>query len=268
MEEFTPIDQFVILLGFGVIIAFPIFIVGYIVYSVVRYNYWYRFRTIEPESKRILEKYFSYYRNLPHSSKKKFENRVVLFIRSKDWYGQDGLKITHEMKVLVAASAVQITFGFKYFQLPRFTKIFIYPKPYFSPITQKHHKGEVHPQGRAIKLSWDNFLKGFQDPNDGTNLALHEMTHAMSLENRFAGNGVSDFISPRVYRKWKELAMQEMEHIKTGGKSVFRAYAATNLDEFLSVSVEVFFEQPTEFRNYNPELFLATCKLLNQYPTT
>jgi Mlc titration factor MtfA (ptsG expression regulator) len=248
------------------VVGAPLFFIGYVVFVNSRYFYWYHIRSIEPEKKIILQKYFLYYRRLPHNQKKRFENRVALFIRSKDWYGQDGLEITQEMKVLVAATAVQITFGFAIYQLPQFTKIFIYPKEYYNEQTKNYHKGEVSPMGKIIKLSWNNFLKGYNDPKDGINLGLHEMTHAMSLENRFTKNGVSNFISPRARAHWRKLAIEEIHHIKTKGDSLFREYAATNLEEFLAVTVEVFFEQPNEFNKYHSRLFRATCDLLNQYP--
>lgn len=254
------------LLALFFLLGGPLFFVGYATFHSVRYFYWYRIRNLETESKQILQKHFSYYRDLPNSVKKNFENRVALFVRSKDWYGQEGLLITHEMKILVAATAVQITFGFKFFQLPRFKKIFIYPKAYYSPGSKRYHKGEVSPMGKIIRLSWDNFLKGFNIPNDGINLGLHEMTHAMSLENQFTRNGVSGFIKPRILRKWRNLAEFEIKHIKREEKSLFRDYAATNLEEFLAVTVEVFFEQPDRFKEYHPQLFAVTCDLLNQYP--
>lgn len=249
------------------IFLIPFFIaIAYAVFVSVRYFYWYNLKPIEPHYKRILEKYFTYYTHLTPQLKGVFERRVSLFVRAKEFYGQDGVKVTDEMRVLIAATGVQITFGFKFFQLPRFTKVFIYPKEYYSEITQKKHKGEVHPFGKVIKLSWNNFLKGFENPNDGINLGLHEMTHAMSLENSFSSNGVSSFINPSAFRVWKKFATNEIETIRTTNKSIFRKYAATNLEEFLAVSVEAFFEQTIEFYEYNPMLYKATCNLLGQDP--
>jgi Mlc titration factor MtfA (ptsG expression regulator) len=233
---------------------------------VIQYHYWSRFRPIDIETKTTLKKYSSYYLNLNSKEKSLFERRVVLFIRSKDFIGKDDLKITPLMQVLIAATAVQITFGFKYFQLPRFIKIFIYPKEYYSPVTKKWHKGEVFPIGKSISLSWNNFLKGFSNPTDGINLGIHEMTHAMSLENKFSKNGVSGFIKPRAYKKWNVLAQEEINKIKENQPSLFRKYAATNIEEFLSVSLEVFFEQTQEFSKYNPHLYMATVRILNQNP--
>lgn len=238
----------------------------YALYLILKYHYWYNHRPIEKHFKLILELYYDYYRNLPTELKGTFERRVALFIRGKRYYGQHGLEVTDEMRVLIAATAVQITFGFKFFQLPRFSKIFIYPEKYFSQRSQKHHKGEVNPMGKLIKLSWDNFLHGFKDAEDGINLGLHEMTHAMSLENRIKSNGTHSFINSQAHAHWKKLATTEMEKIKNTNDSIFRKYASVNIEEFLAVSVEVFFEKPKAFKQYHPSLFTATCRLLNQYP--
>jgi Mlc titration factor MtfA (ptsG expression regulator) len=117
-------------------------------------------------------------------------------------------------------------------------------------------------------LSWNHFLDGFKNPSDGINLGFHELTHAISLENRYKHNYAHSFISAKVYRHWRTLAKQEMEVIKTTNDSLFRKYASVNLEEFLAVCVEVFFEKPNAFKQYHPKLFVLTCKLLNQYPST
>ncbi|MGB0807205.1 MAG: zinc-dependent peptidase [Salibacteraceae bacterium] len=238
----------------------------YATYWGIRYYYWFNIRSIEPQFKTILEKYFSYYQHLSPKLKGAFERRVSLFIRGKTFYGKEGLKITDEMRVLIAATAVQITFGFKFFQLPRFSKIIIHPGTFYNEQTKNFHKGEVYPMGRWIRLSWASFLQGFGNPHDGINLGFHEMTHAMSLENRIRNNGAHSYINRGAYNAWKQLALEEMKKINRKEKSLFRTYAGTNLEEFLSVSVEVFFEQTEKFNKYNPSLYKATTHLLQQDP--
>lgn len=243
-------------------------VIGFIYVSIIafRYYYWYNIRPIEPHYKVILEKYYDYYRHLSPKLKGVFERRVSLFIKGKTFFGKEGLKITDEMRVFVAATAVQITFGFKFFQLPRFSKIIIYPSNFYNENTRKFHKGEVYPLGRWIRLSWDSFLHGFKDPTDGINLGFHEMAHAMSLENRIRNNGMHSFLHPGVHEQWKGLAIDEMKKIKRKESSIFREYASVNLEEFLAVSVEVFFEQTQKFQQYHPELYTATTQLLQQDP--
>ena len=250
------------------ILFFTPFFIGivYALFIVIRYHYWFNYRPIEPHYKIILERYYDYYRHLSPKKKGAFERRVSLFIRGKNFYGKGGLVITDEMRVLVAATAVQITFGFKFFQLPRFSKIFIYPTQYYNAKTKKHHTGEVYPMGRWIRLSWDSFLHGFGNPHDGINLGIHEMTHAMSLENRIRSNGAHSFINAKAHSIWEKLALDEIQKIRNKETSLFREYASTNLEEFLAVSVEVFFEQTLDFLEYHPTLYKATVNLLQQDP--
>ena len=255
--------------GVYTLLFFTPFIIGgvYALYLIFRYNYWFNHRPIEKHYKLILERYYEYYRDLPDELKGPFERRVALFIQGKTYYGQHGLEITDEMRVLVAATAVQITFGFKFFQLPRFSKIFIYPQKIFQSTNQKNTiKERCIPWEKLIRLSWDNFLHGLKDPEDGINLGLHEMTHAMSLENRIKSNGAHSYIDPKAHALWRKLAIAEMTKINRKEKSLFRGYAGTNLEEFLACSVEVFFEQTQEFNDYHPALYQATCRLLKQDP--
>jgi Mlc titration factor MtfA (ptsG expression regulator) len=54
--------------------------------------------------------------------------------------------------------------------------------------------------------------------------------------------------------------------MQEGGKNLLGDYAATNYHEFWAVSVEVFFENPVQFRHELPELYEAMSRVLNQDP--
>jgi len=61
---------------------------------------------------------------------------------------------------------------------------------------------------------------------------------------------------------FEELAMKEILKIENNENTFFRSYGATTMQEFFSVAVECFFEQPGEFRSYNPELYLLLTRIL------
>src|SRR5688500_13375781 len=61
--------------------------------------------------KEILLKYFTYYQKLSPSNKIKFEKKVAAFIYGKRFIPRQVDEVTIEAKVLIAASAVQLTFG-------------------------------------------------------------------------------------------------------------------------------------------------------------
>ncbi|MGC1243985.1 MAG: zinc-dependent peptidase, partial [Chryseosolibacter sp.] len=110
--------------------------------------------------KDILQRYFRYYALLSPANKGKFERKVCNFLYSKRFIPRNMAEVSIEAKVLIAASAVQLTFGLPNIYLRHFDKILVYPDAYYSSITQRYHKGEVNPRFGIIVLSWKNFVDG------------------------------------------------------------------------------------------------------------
>ncbi len=208
---------------------------------------------------------FEFYKKLPPKSKHIFDKRVASFISSKKFIPRRMQKVTWEMKVLISASAIQLTFGFPKVNLSFFRHILIYPDTFYSHANQQHHKGEVNPGAKAIVLSWKHFVEGYLQP-DGRNLGLHEMAHALRLENQVM-NGEYDFLDQRLLAEWENHAIRTMEEIKTGEETFFRNYGAVNNEEFFAIAVENFFERPVEFKDKHPMTYSTLCKLLRQDPT-
>jgi hypothetical protein len=214
-----------------------------------------------PNLKKVLSDNFVVYKMLNEKGRNHFEKRVWRFIQMKDFRAATSLgDVTDEMRVMVAASAIQITFGYPDVYFNHFQTIILYAEEYYSTILQEYHEGEVN-AGGAIVLSWKNFLSGFSNLTDGRNLALHEMAHALRLSN-IVDDEEYDFIDRDTMQSFEELARAEMHKIENDEKSFFRAYGATNQQEFFSVAVECFFEQPGDFRNYNEQMYSILAKIL------
>ncbi len=223
------------------------------------------FKNLRPEYKESLAKYFRFYRFLEGKEKERFEKRVQKFIDSKKFIPRKGIEeVTVDMKALIAATAIQITLGFPGIYFKHFWRILIYEDDYYSTITKKYHLGEVNLKG-IIVLSWNNFLKGFIEHDDGRNLGYHEMAHALRLEDAVM-NREYLFLNPYRLRKVDYLAGLEIKKMKKEGAGFLRKYAATNLHEFFAVLVENFFERPNELKEYNPKIYQAMCDLLKQDP--
>jgi hypothetical protein len=194
-----------------------------------------------------------------------FEERVFHFIQEKEFIPRNFREVTSEMKILIAATAVQITFGLPEITLRHFKRIIIYPDTYYSTLTGKYHKGEVNPGVQSIVLSWKSFVEGFQHPDDSLNLGLHEMAHALEVENLIE-NGESNFLSTAILERWRNCIEPVMEEIKSGKNTFFRVYATQNEQEFFAVAAENFFERPEAFRRQYPGLYDTLAALLNQNP--
>lgn len=219
---------------------------------------------LRQKHKNFLAKNFSFYQKLPQTSKKIFEKRVAYFISSKKFIPRQMERVTWEMKVLISASAIQLTFGFPQVNLSFFRHILVYPETFFSKANQQHHRGEVNPKAKAIVLSWKYFLEGYLR-EDGRNLGLHEMAHALRLENRVM-NHEYDFLDKEILNEWEEHASKTMEEIRNGSETFFREYGAVNNEEFFAVAVEVFFEKPAAFKEKHPLTYKTLCNLLRQDP--
>lgn len=259
-SEIAGFLAFLLVLG---IFCYMVYFMLYSIYRRFSFNFFYMM-PLRLEYKKILLDKFPYYRKLNFPNRKKFEYRLKYFLKHKDFYGKENMEITDEMKILVGAAAVQVTFGFQVMQLPFFNKIILYPRAYRSRNTQLKHKGEISSSG-TIVFSWEDFLKGYQISDDGVNVGLHEMAHALQMEDIISNEEYS-FLDEEVLDRWQVLAGREIERIRKGENKFLRQYAATNQEEFFAVCVEQFFEQPGAFKKQLPQVYTTLAELLQQDP--
>lgn len=215
------------------------------------------------EEKSILQG-FEFYQTLTKTEQQEFEKRVAFITLNKAFVGRQDLSITPRMKVLIAATFAQIGFGFKFISFEDFDKIIIFPKAYYSKHTGRKHKGEVNSAG-VIMLSWADFLEGYNISDDGYNVGLHEIAHALRLEDAMPGEEYH-FLKEADLTNWNRVAEREYNSIRAGNTSFIRSYAGTDRQEFFAVCVEQFFEQPQAFYDALPSLYKALAQLMKQDP--
>ena len=220
-------------------------------------------KKLKPNQKFILEQQFKFYNKLTPKHKIYFEHRVASFIIDKHFIGRDNLHVTEEMKVLISATAVMLTFGFRDFYIGLINKIFIYPEEFYSNMNQDYHKGEFNPRLETLVLSWKDFKKGFEIEKDKLNLGIHEFAHAIHL-NSMKERDVSSTIFSDSFKELTELlANTETLRKDLINSEYFREYAYTNQYEFLAVIIESFIESPEDFKTQFPEIYSKTKQMLN-----
>lgn len=215
--------------------------------------------------KQILLKYFPYYGRLSMDNRGKFERKVAQFIYGKRFIPRQVDEVSAEAKVLIAACAVQLTFGLPRDYLRFFNKILVYPNDYYSSITKRFHKGEVNPRFGIIVISWQSFIDGYINPHDSRNLGLHEMAHALRLEQMIRSEEYPPF-EEDVLKQLDDFARSVCDDPAFAEQTFFRPYACTNVHEFFSVAVENFFERSEQFRKELPLLYSILTRLLAQDP--
>jgi MtfA peptidase len=257
------------------IIGVVVFLIVYRYQQQVKEGYRYAGRKAAPVKtmvlpvptryKEILQKYFPYYQKLSPVNKAKFERKVTHFVYGKRFIPRQVDEVTVEAKVLIAASAVQLTFGLPNVYLRYFNKILVYPNDYYSSITKRYHKGEVNPRFGMIVLSWQSFVDGYIYPSDSKNLGLHEMAHALRFETLIRSDEIPPF-DEELLQQFDDFSERVCFNPEFAGQTFFRPYACTNKHEFFSVAVENFFERPEDFKQQIPELYSILTKLLAQDP--
>jgi len=205
---------------------------------------------------------FKYYRDLTKSQKVDFEKRIRYFLLHKEFVPKGIPEVTEEMRLLIAACAVQLTFGFAPVRFACFPRILIYPSHFLS--NGKKHKGEVSLNG-FIAFSWEDFINGYKRSEDGFNLGLHEMAHALKIEDAMRHHE-QEILDHESLKEWGKISRRELKKIKTDKTWFFRPYALNNEDEFFAVCVEYFFEKPEELKRQLPSVYDALSKLLRQDP--
>jgi len=206
---------------------------------------------------------FSYYKNLSDTGKQKFIDRLLIFMYNKEFVGMNGFTVTEEIKVLLSASAVQLTFGMKKYKLENLESIYVYPDIFSLRNNNIKYKGATSVIGKMY-LSWNDFLKGYKDEHDGINLGLHEMTHALHLSLKLGSKFDTLFASKMSY--WEELVEKEFQKTHSKTSEFLRKYSKTNSEEFFAVCVEEFFENAKEFKQVLPEIYDMLVFLLSQNP--
>lgn len=224
-------------------------------------------RKLKTEEIQILDKYFSYFRRLNQKHQAEFIRKLEMILSTKKFIGRGRIsEVSSEMEVLIGATIVQVTFGWKRIRLPHFDKILIYPDSYYSSSLKRYHKGEVNPKLGLIVVSWQSFVEGLIDNSDGVNLGIHEIAHALQLENQIRFNGESDFLDKEEWIKYELLAARELERVRSGQTSLIRDRAGIDEHEFFAVALETFFEKPSQFKSEIPDLYQVLVNLLRQDP--
>jgi MtfA peptidase len=217
----------------------------------------------ETEITTVLNKRFPYFPPLSQLDKKKFLERIQLFIADKVFkiHCETAYK---EMPILISAAAIQLTFGLRKFLLPNFTYIHVYPEEFLG-LHPSIRVLEGNVSGHAINLSWKHFLEGYANTTDGKNVGLHELAHALYYQNfiieenvdrnfRHSFDGFSNY--------GNKVFQQELQP----GNDLYSQYALRNFQEFWAESIEIFFEKPWHLKEAYPDLYDLLVELLNQDP--
>ena len=187
------------------------------------------------------------------------------FLYDHNFKGKEGLEITDEIRVTIAAQACLLLLNRDVRPYPALTTILVYPSTYLDPGHRTFGEDEAPSVrfgeswvGGAVVLSWDSARQGALNFDDGSNVVIHEFAHQLDQED-----GVSDgapiLADHEAYATWAAVLSKEFKRLQTrterGQRSVVDGYGATNPAEFFASASEAFFEKPQQMKRKHPKLF-------------
>lgn len=236
-------------------------------------NHWLRSRPFPDSWLPILCVALPVYSSLSREEQLRLRQLIQLFIARKRFYGCNGLTITDEMRVTIAAEACLLLLNKGWAVYPKLTSVLVYPTAFRVERDQHNADGTVTLGGNnllgeswsngKVILSWDDVENGVRDFTDGHNVVLHEFSHQLDAESG-STNG-----APRLrhnsYKSWATVFSANFESLRgsslRGEETVMDEYGATNPAEFFAVATETFFEKPHQLSKKRPELY----EQLSQY---
>jgi len=220
------------------------------------------------EWRKIIQQRMPYFRQMPTDLQLQLKQHIQVFLAEKHFVGCNGVIITDEIRVTVAAQACLLLLNRQTNYYPKLRTILVYPSAFIKQQRSNAAGGIEHTQqvtlageswdfGKVV-LSWQDTVAGADIPNDGRNVVIHEFAHQLDQETGRA-NGAPILAKGQSYQAWSEAFLVQFDQLRkqasAGVPSLFDYYGATEPAEFFAVASEVFFEQPQAFFDQYPTLY-------------
>lgn len=225
-------------------------------------------RPFPAHHRRILRRNIALYGKMPLVLQQQLQRLIKQFLHQKKFIGCDGVEITDEIRVTIAAQACMLLLNCKSLVYPALHMVLVYPSAFVAPradfgvggvVTHASPSlaGESWSDGRVI-LAWDHTLQGGRDLDGGHNVVLHEFAHQLDSESG-SNNGAPFLPSRAAYRRWSQICAHEFARLQQAaeeqGESVMDYYGASSPAEFFAVATETFFGKAPQMAEAHPELY-------------
>ncbi|WP_411820743.1 M90 family metallopeptidase [Hyphococcus formosus] len=222
---------------------------------------------LQPAHKKIVRARVPVYNRLPLDLRKRLDGLINRFIDEVKFYGQEGLEITDDIRVTIAAQACLLIVNKDNRWFRSLRSIFVYPAAFKSKLLSVD--GHVHSERAAVRtgeswsrgpviLAWDHAAYGAFAPHDGENVVLHEFAHQLDDETGVTDGSPlldADQSASQWARTFQRAFKRLRDDVHEGRDTVINPYGATNPAEFFAVATELFFERPNDLREHDRELY-------------
>jgi Mlc titration factor MtfA (ptsG expression regulator) len=218
-----------------------------------------------------------FYRQLPPACQERLRRDLRIVIAERQWEGCNGVVVTDEMRVVIAATACLLLLGLEHDHYANVSSILIYPSSWHraggidatgESAPDRRVLGEAWRHGPVV-LAWDASRHGSFRADDGRNLVLHEFAHKLDLVDGYA-DGRPPLRARGDAAPWRTTMQREFEALTKaadrGTRTLLDHYGATDPAEFFAVATECFFERGPALEQRHPSLYAELRRFYGQDP--
>ena len=163
----------------------PVIITAILYVFAPQINWWWYQRSppqIDPMVKTLLGKHLPFYDNLSPEDKKKFDHRLTLYQLSVEYITKSSDGVPDDIRGLIAACPVWLTFNKEDFLFPKFENVVVYNHAFPSPQhPEELHASEIFEEDGVLVFSLEHFMPGFLDTKKYYHIGLHEYAKVFIL---------------------------------------------------------------------------------------
>ena len=171
----------------------------------------------------ILDRNAPFCASWSEADRRELQGLVQVFLAEKHFEGCNGLELTDEIKVTIAAHACRLLLHRDSDVFPRLVTVLVYPTAYVARAVESLGGGAVL-EGEQVRLgeawkdgvavvSWDDLRATVEGRNPGRNLVLHEFAHILDMEDG-ASDGTPVLPGREQYASWIAVMEDEYERLR------------------------------------------------------
>lgn len=203
-----------------------------------------------------------------------------LFLARKQFHGAQGLAVTDEVAVAIAAQACLPVLKLGIGAYDGFVGIVVHPDEVVAAREVMDENGVVHQYdevltgeamgGGPVMLAWTDVLAAGETAELAYNVVIHEFAHVLDMADGEA-DGVPLLPTAAAREAWVQCIDAEyerfVERVDGGDEdTVLDPYGAEGVEEFFAVAVEAFFVAPAAMRGEHPALYALFAGYFRQDP--
>lgn len=221
-------------------------------------NWWYYKRRpplLDLKLVKLFQNHFPFYNSLSLEGKKKFHDRVVLFVMAHDFIAKGMESVGEDIKGVIAANAVWLGFNQEDFLYPKFERIVVYPHPFPTPAYKTWHSSEMYEEDGVLLFAVEQMMNSFLHPKKYFNIVLYEYVKVFRLT-------YPDYKYPTL----PENIWEKLEKISGWKKSFIEAWVGLEALDVDAVSVVIFMTFKERFKEELPEFYQSYVQIYGILP--